>query len=100
ALHTGPQGGEAVTRPVRFTGTRLVINARTADRGGLRVELQDENGEPPRGYTAPECAEGRGDEVARTVSWDAGGDVSPLVGRAVRIRLVLRGADLFSFGFE
>src|SRR5262249_19750861 len=52
ALHAGPEGGEAVTRPIRFTGTRLIINARTADMGGLRAELQDEDGEPLRGYAA------------------------------------------------
>src|SRR5262249_45040013 len=74
ALHAGPEGGEAVTRPIRFTGTRLIINARTAEMGGLRVELQDEDGEPLHGYAASECPEVRGDEVARTVAWDVGGD--------------------------
>jgi hypothetical protein len=100
ALHAGPQGGEAVTRPIRFTGTRLVINTRTADMGGLRVELQDVDGKPLSGYTASECPEVHGDDVARTVAWDASGDVSPLVVRAIRIRFVLKAADLFSFRFE
>jgi hypothetical protein len=99
-LHAGPEGGEAVTRPLRIAGTRLVINVRTADTGGLRVELQDEDGEPLSGYAASQCPELRGDQVARTVVWDAGADVSPLAGRVIRIRFVLKGADPFSFRFD
>ena len=100
ALHAGPEGGEAVTRPIRFDGTRLVINARTADKGSLQVELQDEDGKPLRGYAASECRDVRGDDVARTVAWDVGGDVSPLAGRVIRIRFILKETDLFSFRFE
>ena len=100
ALHAGPERGEAVTRPLRFAGTRLVINVRTIDTGGLRVGLQDEDGEPLSGYAASQCPEVRGDQVARTVAWDAGADVSPLAGRVIRIRFVLKDADLFSFRFE
>ena len=87
-------------RPLRFTGTRMILNARTAAMGGIRVGLQDEGGEPLRGYAASECPEVRGDEVARAVSWDPGGDVSPLAGRVIRIRFVLKDADLYSFRFE
>ena len=33
ALHAGSDGGEAVTRPIRFQGNKLVLNARTTERG-------------------------------------------------------------------
>src|SRR5262249_22401162 len=65
ALHAGPEGGEAVSRPLRFDGGRLVVNARAAATGGVRVELQDADGRPLDGFAAPDCPEWRGDEVVR-----------------------------------
>jgi hypothetical protein len=34
------------------------------------------------------------------VRWKAGGDVSTLAGRAVRLRFVMKGARLFVFRFR
>jgi hypothetical protein len=41
-----------------------------------------------------------GDEIQRVVSWKGGGDVSRLTGQPVRIRFVLKDADVFSFRFR
>jgi hypothetical protein len=100
ALHAGTEGGEAVTRPVRFQGRKLVVNYRTAEQGSVRAELLDGDGSPLPGFGASESRELRGDDVAGTATWPRGGDLGALAGQAVRIRLVLKDADVFSFRFE
>ncbi|MEO6808803.1 MAG: sialidase family protein [Isosphaeraceae bacterium] len=100
ALHAGSEGGEAITRPVEFEGKRLVLNSRTADQGQIQVELQDADGKPIDGFTAKDSPDLSGDEINAAVSWTKGGDLSSLAGKPIRIRFILKDADLFSFRFE
>ena len=41
-----------------------------------------------------------GDDLDRQVSWKAGPDVSKLAGKPVRLRFVLKDADLYSMRFR
>ena len=63
------------------------------------VEFLDEKGVPFRGYEMKYCDEMFGDTVARDVSWRCNRDLSPLKGKTVRMRIVMRECDLFSFRF-
>ncbi len=99
ALHADSEGGEAITKPVRFEGQTLILNLRTAGNGTVRVEVQDLEGNPLKGFRASDCLELGGDELAKRVTWKTG-DLSTLAGRAVRLRFVLKNADLFSFRFK
>lgn len=92
-------GGELVTRPLTFRGSRLVINYSTSAVGGIRVEIQDLQGRPVKGFSLEDCPEIYGDEIERTVSWK-GGSVASLSGQPVRLRFVMKDADLFSFRFS
>lgn len=100
ALHAGGEPAEAITRPIRFTGTQLEVNARVAEAGELRIELQDEDGKPHPGFSAAECQVLRGDATTRTVQWSGGSDVGRLAGKPVRVRFLVKDADLFSFRFD
>lgn len=93
-------GGELLTKPLRFTGGKLELNYSTSAPGGIRVEIQDADGAPLPGFTLAESRELIGDEIARTVSWTAGSDLSRLAGKPVRLRFVMRDADLFSLSFR
>jgi hypothetical protein len=92
-------GGELVTRPVTFTGRSLTVNFATSAAGDLRVELQDADGSPLPGFTLEDADPAFGDAIERTFHWRAGSDVSSLAGRPVRLRFVLRDADLYAFRF-
>jgi hypothetical protein len=92
-------GGECRTKPLRFAGKRLLINCSTSAAGSVWVEIQDASGVPIPGYTREEATEIIGDEIAREVSWKAGPDVSPLAGKPVRLRFVMKDADLYSLRF-
>lgn len=93
-------GGEIVTRPLVFAGDRLVLNFSASAAGSLRVEvLRDEMDVPVDGLALADCVEILGDDLERVVRWSGGPDLSRLSGVPVRLRLVLRDADLFSFRF-
>ena len=92
-------GGEVVTKPFVFAGSQLQINYATSAAGSVRIELQNLDGKPIPGFGIADCAEMVGDSVEQTVRWKAGGDVSSLADKPIRLRILLRDADLFSFQF-
>ena len=93
-------GGEMVTKPFRFSGKELEINYATSAAGSLRIEVQEANGVPVAGCALDECPEVIGDELERIVCWEGGGDVSRLAGTPIRLRFVMKDADLFSLRFR
>jgi hypothetical protein len=78
----------------------LSLNFATSAAGSLRVELQDSQGKPLPGYALDDCEELFGDTIDRRVTWKMMSDLSSIAGQTVRVRFVLRDADLFSFQFH
>lgn len=97
SVHASPTGGEFTTRPITFGGDKLVLNYATSAGGSVQVELQDENGKPLRGYELKDMKPMYGDELDAVVTWKANRDLSSFAGKPVRLRFVLRDADLFAF---
>jgi hypothetical protein len=100
SLRAPYEGGEMVSRPLTFAGNRLSLNFATSAAGGVRVEIQDSSGRPIPGYTLAECDELIGNALDRTVSWRKVGDVKPLAGRPIRLRFLMKDADLYSLKFS
>lgn len=94
------QGGECVTKLLTFTGRELVLNFSTSAAGSVRVELHDAAGQPLPGYALNEATELIGDAIERVVSWKTGSDLSGLAGRAIRLRFVMKDADVYSLRFR
>lgn len=114
--------GWVLTRPLRFQGTHLWVNAdayaleragrpfnpvwsglftKVPDgKGEVKVEVLDERGVVIPGFAAAECVPAAGVSGRRAVSWKGGRDLSALKGRAVRLRFVVRNASLYSFSVE
>jgi len=99
SVHAGYPGGEFITRPLRFSGKRLMLNYSTSAAGGIQVEIQDEKGKPLPGFTLDDCPEFYGDAIEEAVKWEGGEDLSTLAGRTVRLRFVLRDADVYALRF-
>lgn len=93
------RGGELVTKPIRFNGDRLEINYSTSAAGSIRIEIQSPDGKPIDGFSMPECIESIGDSVNYTVRWRDGSQVTALAGKAVRLRIAMKDADIFSLQF-
>ena len=93
-------GGELVTKPLIFDGGQLRINFSASAAGSVRVELlRDQMNTPLGGFSLDDCIELLGDDLERTVRWSGGSDLSHLAGIPIRLRFVLRDADLYAFQF-
>ena len=93
-------GGEILTKPLTFLGNNLVLNFSSSAAGGIRVEVQDADGKVIPGFSLDECPEIFGDSIERLVGWKNGKDLSELEGKVIRLRFVLKDADLFSLRFK
>ena len=93
-------GGEFVTKLLTFIGEELTINYATSAAGGLRVEIQDGDGQPVNGYQLSQSVEIFGDEIERVVAWQDGSNVGVLAGRPIRLRFVMKDADLYAIQFR
>ena len=92
--------GELLTRFLRFSGSALVLNYATSAAGSIRVEIQDEQGQPIPGLTLEDCPEIIGDEIERVVSWSGNASLSRLQGKVVRLRFLMKDGDLYSLRFR
>jgi hypothetical protein len=100
SINAPMNGGELITRPLVFEGSKLVINFSSSAAGGIQVEIQNENGHPIPGFTLNDSQVVFGDSLGRVVTWKNGHDVSALEGKPVRLRFVIKDADLFSLRFQ
>lgn len=99
SLEAPYSGGEIRTKPLKFTGRRLLLNFATSAAGDISVEIQDAAGRPLPGFALADAVKTVGNELERPVRWKSGDDVSSLAGRPVRLRIVMRDADLYAFRF-
>lgn len=100
SLHGPYAGGEAVTKPFTFAGRSLSLNYATGAAGSVRVEVQNAAGRPVEGLSLADADPIVGDEVSRAVTWKGKREVGRLAGQPIRLRLVLKDADVYSLRFE
>lgn len=99
SVHAPMSGGEIVTKPIRFQGSRLALNFATSAAGSVRVEIQDGEGKPLPGFALADCPPIFGDTIERVIAWSGGRTPRDLAGQAVRLRFVLQDADVYAFRF-
>ena len=100
SAHASFKGGEVLTKPLVFAGSRLIVNFSTSAAGSLRVQIEDAEGQAVRGFSFSDCLEIYGDSIEHAVKWQGSGDVGTLAGRPIRVRFAQRDADLYAFGFS
>ena len=87
------------TKPIRFRGTRLYINADVSN-STLRVELADLDGKPLPGFEKEISDPIASDSIRHIVRWAGNNSVSALNEKAVIVRFYLTGsAKLYSYRF-
>lgn len=99
SLHCGYAGGHMITKPVVFEGRELSLNFSTSAVGGVKVGLEDMEGNAIPGFSVEDCQMQIGNEIDRKVTWKSGTDVGALSGKPVRLRFSMKDADVFSFQF-
>ncbi|MBN2290812.1 MAG: hypothetical protein JXM70_00210 [Pirellulales bacterium] len=100
SAHAKHAQGELVTKPFTFKGKRLSLNFAASAAGFVKVELQTAEGKPIAGFTQSDADIMCGDSLDRTASWKGKSDVGALQGKPVRMRLVMRESDVYSWKFE
>ncbi|MBE9518060.1 MAG: hypothetical protein IMY68_05790 [Bacteroidetes bacterium] len=100
SLHAPYEGGEMITRPFRFTGDTLLLNFSTSAAGYIKVEMLDLQGNILEGYELEYSKELIGNEIEKAVSWKGNPDLRKLAGSPVRLRFVMKDADLYSLRFN
>ena len=99
SVHAGFDAGEMLTKPLVFGGKALHLNYSTSAAGSVQVEMQDEDGQAIAGLGLNDMELLFGDELDAVVKWRGGSDLGRLVGKPVRLRFVLKDADLFALRF-
>jgi hypothetical protein len=95
------EGGELLTKPFTFEGAALHLNFSSSAAGSILVEVIDVNtGNAIKGFTLEDCYPIFGDAVDRKVEWRVAGDLTALQGKTVKLRFVLKDADLYAFQFK
>ncbi|HEX8912983.1 MAG TPA: hypothetical protein VF796_11535 [Humisphaera sp.] len=92
SMDAPPAGGTLTTRPVRFTGGHLFVNATVPPGGGLTAEVIGDDGKPLPGLTAAQCVPVTGDKAKLPVVWKAG-TIAAAAGKPVRLRFHLSGGS-------
>ena len=100
SVKAGFSGGEFVTRSFVFSGSELELNYSTSAIGSVQVEVQDGEGRPLPGFLLADAPEKFGDQIEGIFSWNGDGDLGRLAGTTVRLRFVLKDADLYAFRFR
>jgi hypothetical protein len=99
SFHAGARGGEFTTRPLTYRGRELVLNYATSAAGSVQVEIQDETGRAMPGFGAADMSPLFGDELDATVRWKSGTALPSLNGKPIRLRFLLKDAEIFALRF-
>jgi hypothetical protein len=103
SIYAKMSGGKVTTKPIRFAGTKLILNYSSSARGGIRVGFLDEVGRPIENFSLEDCPWIYGDHLERPVEWyrddEVTTDVSSLADRTVKLEFELKDADLYAYQF-
>ena len=97
-------GGTFTTKPLRFSGNRLLVNVDTDAAGYAQIGLVDASGGTIPGFGLDDCVNVHGDDINYEVAWlPAGGkptkDLAALAGRTVRLVVRMRRTSLYALQF-
>ena len=90
-----PEGGVLITRPLRFSGKYLFVNADLGD-GELRVEVLDQSSRTIASFTRAECRPVTGNGTKLAVEWSRA-SLESLAGQPIRLKFLLNRGRLYSF---
>ncbi|MFI0425032.1 hypothetical protein [Spongiactinospora sp. 9N601] len=94
----GHQLGVITTKPLRFTGTALHLNADV--KGTLKVEVLDASGAAVPGFTAADSVAITGDGIDRVATWRNGRTLADLAGQDIGLRFHLDDGHLYFYRFS
>lgn len=106
SMHADAQGGEFVTKPIIFDGEQLVLNYSTSAKGSIQIEVQDVSGQPIPQFSLEDSPIIFGDHVEHHLKWRGPAtevrraNWHDIAGKPIKLRFVMRDADIYSFRFK
>jgi hypothetical protein len=92
----GGANGELLTRPVRFSGRHLFVNA-TAGKGSVEAEIVEGRGRVIQGFERANSVAVKADGTRLALGWKKRKDLAGEAEQEVSIRFFVRNASLYSF---
>ncbi len=93
-------GGELITKPFTFTGDSLILNFSTSAAGFVKVEILDQQGKKIKDFELKNAKELIGNEINKVVTWNENPDLKLFNNKPVRLRFVMKDADIYSLRFK
>jgi hypothetical protein len=91
-----PSGaGVLITRPLRFSGQHLFVNA-DLEGGELRVEALNQDGTTIAAFARDRCTAVTGNGTRLAVNWSQAA-IGSLAGQPIRLKFVMTRGRLYSF---
>ncbi len=104
SIDAGEDGGFMLTKPLKYPGGQLHINARTNDSGFIRVSIREghgvRDGEWPEAWHFDQVVPFTGDSLDETIQWRHGKTLETFPSQTLRLHFWMEQAELFSFWFE
>ena len=97
SMQADDEEGTLTTRPVRFRGKFLFVNAAIEDDGKLEIETLDREGNVIPRFQRQDCHSIHEDKTLIPVRWNDAEDLSSIAGQPVRFRFHLKQGALYSF---
>jgi hypothetical protein len=96
SMDANASGGTLTTRPVRFGGSHLFVNADVPD-GELRAEVLDVDGKVVAPFSLKNSVPLTANTTRQSLRWQGADDLRKIAGQVVRLRFHLKNGQLFSF---
>ena len=94
SMDAGDAQGSLTTKLLRFSWANLFVNLES-QRGGLQVEVMDDQGKVIEEFSRDKCLPLVGDSTKVMVRWRGGKDLSSLAGKPLRLRFYLKNELVF-----
>jgi hypothetical protein len=98
-IEAGATEGTLLTKPLQYTGGKLMINAKTRPDGFVKVELLDKTDRPIKNYEAIRCRVFKGDSLKAQITWKEKNTV-PFAEEGIKIKFLMKNATLYSFWID
>lgn len=96
SLHAGYTQGYAITKLLILKGNNFLINYSASSIGYIKVVLLGEDDKEIEGFKETDSELLRGDKIDSKVIWKSGKTIKQLNNTKVRIKLIVRDADIYS----
>lgn len=97
SLHAGYKEGYVITKPLRLDGDKFLLNYSTSSIGYIKIILLDDKNREIKSFSGANAPKIVGDRIDQEINWGSA-SIKELKGKTVKIKFIIRDADVFSFG--